>query len=149
MIRLSNDGKLATFDADTGFVDFPGSAKKFTVRFDPQSKLYLSLANAVVEPDRSPRPGEVRNTLALVCSPDLRRWTVCRELLRHDDPSKYGFQYCDWQFAGDDLIAVVRTAFDDAAGGAHNYHDANYLTFHRVKSFRALLPQPDKITSKR
>ncbi len=47
--------------------------------------------------------------------------------------SRVGFQYADWQFDGDDLVAVVRTAW-----GAGNYHDANFITFHRVKNFRTL-----------
>jgi hypothetical protein len=34
-------------------------------------------------------------------------------------------------------VVVSRTAFDDAEGGARNYHDANSLTFHRVKDFRS------------
>ena len=48
----------------------------------------------------------------------------------------HGFQYVDWQFNNTDLIAVCRTAFDDDSGGAHSAHDANYLTFHRIKDFR-------------
>ena len=47
--------------------------------------------------------------------------------------SGYGFQYVDWQFDGDDLIAVRRTAW-----AAHNYHYANFLTFHRIRNFRSL-----------
>ena len=35
-------------------------------------------------------------------------------------------------------VAAVRTAFDDDATGAHNAHDANYLTFHRWNNFRSL-----------
>ena len=54
------------------------------------------------------------------------------------DPFKHAFQYVDWQFERDDLIAVSRTAFDDAFGGAANQHDANYLTFHRIERFRSL-----------
>ena len=59
-------------------------------------------------------------------------------LLYHPDTATHGFQYPDWQFDGEDLIAVVRTAFDDETGGAHNAHDANYLTFHRWPRFRSL-----------
>jgi len=33
---------------------------------------------------------------------------------------------------------AVRTAYDDGGGGAHNAHDANYLTFHRFRNFRRL-----------
>jgi hypothetical protein len=42
----------------------------------------------------------------------------------------------DWLCDGDNIIAVCRTAYDDGQGGAHNFHDANYLTFHRVENFR-------------
>ena len=46
-----------------------------------------------------------------------------------------GFQYIDFMFDGDDLIYLSRTAMNQA----HNFHDANYQTFHRVKNFRSLL----------
>jgi hypothetical protein len=55
----------------------------------------------------------------------------------HPERQRHGFQYVDWLFDGDDLVVVSRTAFDDVEGGAHDYHDANYLTFHRVKDFRS------------
>ena len=59
-------------------------------------------------------------------------------VLYHPGVEKHAFQYLDWQFDGADLIAVSRTAFDDDGGGADNQHNANYLTFHRVRNFRAL-----------
>jgi hypothetical protein len=31
---------------------------------------------------------------------------------------------------------LSRTAFDDGLGGAHNAHDANFLTFHRIENIR-------------
>ncbi len=49
---------------------------------------------------------------------------------------KQGFQYADWQFDGADIVALVRTAYNDDSGGARNNHDANYITFHRIKNFR-------------
>jgi len=73
-----------------------------------------------------------------VRSPDLRRWEIRSILFYHPDVAKHAFQYPEWQFDGEDLIAAVRTAHDDGLGGAHNAHDANYLTFHRVKGFRRL-----------
>jgi hypothetical protein len=78
---------------------------------------------------------------ALTSSPDLAHWTIRRILLHHPDTAKQGFQYVDWLFDDDDLIAVCRTACDDGQGGAHSYHDANYLTFHRVLKFRAQTPE--------
>ena len=138
IVRVSADGKTSTFDPDTDFVDFPGGATKFTIRHDPVSKLYWSLANAVDEDTRNGRSASmVRNTLVLTSSPDLRTWTVRRRVLHHPDPAFHAFQYVDWQFDGDDMVAVSRTAYDDGIGGPHNYHNANYFTFHRVAAFRA------------
>jgi hypothetical protein len=125
LVRVSADGRTARFDPQTGFVDFPGGCKKFTVRYDAREKCYWSLTNYVPERDRGPDPARIRNTLALVRSADLRRWEVRRVLLHHPDPEKHAFQYADWQFDGDDLLAVVRTAYDDGEGGAANQHDAN------------------------
>ena len=79
-----------------------------------------------------------RNMLPLACSPNLRTWELRCILLHHPDRKNHAFQYVDWQFDGDDIIAASRTAYDDAEGGAHNAHDANYLTFHRFASFREL-----------
>ena len=138
IINISDDGKTATFDPETGFVGFPGGAVKFTIRFDPTTRLYWSLTNYIPPKHAGPDPGGTRNTLTLTCSPDLRHWTVKCVLLYHPDRQKHGFQYVDWLFEGNDLIAVCRTAFDDGLGGAHNMHDANFMTFHRVKNFRKL-----------
>jgi len=137
IVHISADGKTASFDPATDFVDFPGGAKKFAIRFDPQSKRYWSLASIVHERHRANNPGGIRNTLALTCSEDLRHWTVRCIVLYHPDTRKHGFQYVDWLFEGDDLIAACRMAYDDGQGGAHNNHDANYLTFHRITGFRS------------
>lgn len=144
VVNVSADGKTARFDPATGFVEFPGGAKKFTIRKDPAGPGYWSLSNVIPERRaRAGRPGGIRNTLALVHSADLRAWQVRCILLDHPDVARHAFQYADWRFDGDDLIAVCRTAWDDAEGGAHNAHDANFLTFHRWKNFRALTRDDD------
>lgn len=131
MIRISEDGRRAFFDPETGFIDFPGGATKFTIRYDPKSKAYWSLTNPAIG-------GSVRNTLALLRSEDLRNWEMRCILLHHPDKDRHAFQYPDWVFEADDIIAAIRTAYDDGLGGAHRGHDANYLTFHRFESFREL-----------
>jgi len=138
ILHVSPDGTQLAFDPATGFVDFPGGCKKFTIRRDPVSKRYWSLSNYVPERHRSGNPERTRNTLALVASDTLREWTVRSILLYHPDVERHAFQYVDWQFEGDDLVAVARTAYDDTEGGAHNQHDANFLTFHRFRDFRRL-----------
>ncbi|MBI5092884.1 MAG: exo-alpha-sialidase [Candidatus Hydrogenedentes bacterium] len=138
IINITPDGKQASFDPKHGFTLFPGGSKKFTIRLDPVSKKYWSLSNYVPKQFAGPSLSSVRNTLALISSPDLETWTVRCIVIHHPDPEKHGFQYVDWLFDGDDLIVANRAAYDDDQGGAHNFHDANFLTFHRIKNFRNL-----------
>lgn len=138
LVRISDDGKTTSFDPKTGFVAFPGGATKFTIRFDPTSKMYWTLSNYVPAPAGHTKAAATRNTLALVASPDLVTWNVRTVLLHHPDRRKHAFQYVDWQFDGDDIVAVARTAADDGEGGADTYHNANFLTFHRFARFRDL-----------
>ena len=143
IVTVSADGATADFDPATGFIPFPGGAKKFAIRRDPESlaagnaPVWWSLASA------SPpilagkgKPASVRNTLTLLRSTNLRDWELRSILLHHPDVSRHAFQYVDWIVAGDDLLAVSRTAHDDGGSGAHNAHDANFLTFHRFDGFR-------------
>jgi len=139
-VEFTGDGKTARFDPTTGFMPFPGGAKKFLIRFDPVSDKYWALSSPVMDRNAPGRPATIRNCLALLSSEDLKSWQITTVLLRHPDQVQHGFQYPDWHFDGDDIIAVVRTAFDDAEGGARNQHDANFLTFHRFKNFRRSTP---------
>lgn len=141
VIEIGPDGRSAHFDPERGFVGFPGGAKKFTIRRDPRDGSCWSLSNFIPPSQRGGNVERTRNTLALIHSTDLRSWEVRRVLLHHPDPLRHAFQYADWQFDGEDLIAAVRTAFDDDAGGAHNCHDANFVTFHRWTGFRTLTPE--------
>ena len=120
---------------------FGGDVNRAWIRFDTESGAYWTLANAVPGQFRSSggKPASIRNTLALLKSVDLRNWEYRATLLRHPDSKAHAFQYPDWQFDEGDIIAAVRTAFDDEYGGAHNAHDANYLTFHRFRDFRRLV----------
>lgn len=141
--RVSDDGRRLTFDPRRGFIRFPGGEKKFTIRRDPATGLYWSLVNPVGPAERpllrqGRSPGGIRNTVTLVCSADLLMWKTRAVVLYHPDPARHGFQYLDWLFDGDDLIALARTAWDDNTGGPPRAHDANYLTFHRIKNFREL-----------
>jgi hypothetical protein len=140
MVHISKDGTLASFDETRDFIRFPGASKKFTIRYDPESRKYWSLVNWI-QPGfekylDEPGPGGIRNTMALTSSTDLKNWVIERIVLYHPDIEYHAFQYADWVFDGDDIIAVSRTAFDDGIGGAANFHDANFITFHRIRNFR-------------
>jgi hypothetical protein len=138
IVEVSADGRELKFDPARGFIDFPGGAKKFSIRYDDKSQHYWSLVNWVPREHAAEIAPRTRNTVALVRSPDLRKWDVRSILLYHPDTKFHGFQYADWQFDGDDMVAAIRTAFDEPDGQAHNQHDANYLTFHRWPRFREL-----------
>lgn len=131
IVHISDDGRKITFDPQRDFIDLPGGRTKFSIRFDPETKRYWSLVNKQRDP-----PAE-RNVLVLVSSADLRRWRVERTVLKHADREHHAFQYVDWLFAGPDLVAVSRTAWD----GSHSFHDANYFTLHRVRDFRTANPR--------
>lgn len=141
VIRVSPDGKECTFDPATGFVEFPGGCKKFSIRRDPQSGLYWTLANYVPQRHWTYNPERARNTSVLMASRDLRTWEARCAVLYGPDIDHHGFQYLDWQFDGDDLVVASRTAYDDGHGGADNQHNANFLTFHRLAGFRSLSPE--------
>jgi len=139
IVRVSKEGKTVRFDPDNDIIDFQGGAKKFTIRYDEQTKAYWTLSNPVMPKHAAEtKAASIRNTLALVCSSDLRTWQIRCVLIYHPDVRHHGFQYPDWLFEGDDVIAAIRTAYDDGLGGAHNAHDANFLTFHRFADFRRL-----------
>ena len=138
VVNISEDGKKVSFDQTTGFMEFIGGACKFSIRYDEKSELYWSITNMVTEDYSHMDAAKVRNKLVLKSSTDLKNWSVKKVLLYHPDVKRHAFQYIDWQFDGEDIIYLSRTAFDDAFGGAHNYHDANYITFHRISNFRDL-----------
>ena len=131
IVRISADGTTATFDSDNDFIHFYGGASKFTIRYDEVSDRYWSLVSKQADPVAA------RNRLALVSSVDLRNWQVEEMVLEHPDTAYHAWQYIDWLVEGNDIVFVSRTAYDDGLGGqAHNYHDANFFTFHRIQNFR-------------
>ena len=133
IVRISEDGRHLVHNPDLDTINMPGGGTKFTVRFDPQSKRYCALVNKQLDPVAQ------RNRLYLISSYDLRRWNTEHLILSHEDPQAHAFQYVDWVFAGGDLAIVSRTAYHDGQEAAYNYHDANFLTFHRLENFRQYL----------
>lgn len=139
VIRVHDEGQRITFDPASGFIDFPGGMTKFSIRHDPKTGKYLSFVN----PNTDPRFAAQRNILAFAYSDDLWHWQIAKVVMRddtgltHEDSIRLtGFQYVDWQFDGDDLIYVVRTAYR----GAIRYHDSNRIIYRVLKNYAALLP---------
>ncbi len=142
MIHIDEDGKKLSFDPESDFIDFPGGSKKFVIKYDDRSGQYWTLVNNIPAkylrqyPDRN--PSRFRNVLTLRKSKDLIHWKDVKVILEHHDVLHHGFQYVDWLIEGDDIIFLSRTAFFDGENNAHNNHDANFLTFHRIRDFRKL-----------
>ena len=135
MIRINDQGATQSFDPKCGFIDFPGGLSKFTIRYDKILDKYLTISNVSDDPERPCQ----RNVLSLCASEDLQHWHLVTVLLRDESGLEWeaskrltGFQYVDWQFDGDDIIYLVRMAWR----GAHNFHDANRITYHVLRNYR-------------
>ena len=139
LMRFGGDRCILAYKADENdpeaileyshCIPFPANLSKFTIKQDSVTKKYYSIASRLHETISTRR-----NLLSLMASDDLYNWYVVSDLLDYskEDPDKIGFQYVDFEFEGDDILYLCRTAMNNA----HNYHDANYSTFHRIKNFR-------------
>ncbi len=118
-------------------IQFWGGASKFNIKYDPTSQKYWSLTNYVPQQFKvgNRSAGGIRNVLALTCSDDLESWQIKAIVLADDDVESVGFQYVDWLFDGNDILFVSRTSYDDGMGGADNFHNANFMTFHRITNY--------------
>ena len=112
-------------------MDFPANRTKFEIKYDTVSGNYYTVGTRIYAPDRQ----NARNLSTLLVSRDLVRWRVALDLFdyRHEDHEKVGFQYVDFEFEGDDMIFLCRVALNNA----HNLHDTNYQTYHKLKNFRS------------
>ena len=141
MVHYDLKSKKLAFDPQTDFIHFPGGDVRFTIPLIPIQTLLVA-TNYIPLVQANPDPGSTSNTVGLISSPDLLHWTVKKaffsQISRHR--IHHAFQYLDWQFDGNDIIAVSRTAYDDGLAVLHTFHDANFLTFHRFKNFRLPVP---------
>lgn len=138
IVKIEEDYNRISFDPKTGFIDFPGGGTKFNIRYDEQTGLYISLVNNITNPEWP----QQRNILSLSVSPDLTNWRLVHTLMKddtgltpEDSAQLTGFQYVDWQFDGDDIIYLVRTAYR----GAIRYHDSNLIIFRVLKNYADLI----------
>ena len=72
-----------------------------------------------------------RNKLAVYVSDDLLKWKEHKviEDYSHLPPNQVGLQYPSFIVENGEALVVSRTAIN----GANSFHDANCITFHRVK----------------
>lgn len=111
-------------------IPFPANNSKFMIKRDEKSGKYYSLATRITDPEKT----SDRRLLSLMISDDLYHWSTVTDIidLRDKDFKKHGVQYVDFEFNGDDIIFLCRTA----TNGADSFHNSNYQTFHKIKNFR-------------
>lgn len=132
-----------TFDPGNDIVDMNGAAKKFSIRYHEGTDKYWTVANIVTDAnqDTSLTPSSIRNIMAVQSSDDLVTWEIERIIVEDlRDVHNIAFQYMDWQFDDNDIVAVSRTAFPDGLGGADRFHNGNFFTFHRAVG---VVPEPN------
>ena len=107
-------------------IEFPGNHSKFMIKQSPVDGLYYSIVSYL-----TPEHMDGRNWLVLIRSADLLHWEKVRDIFdyRHLPAAEVGFQYVDFFFEGNEILYLSRTAF----GKAHNFHDANYSVFGRIR----------------
>lgn len=113
-------------------IAFPANLSKFQMKYDEVSGKYYALGSRIHDPQSI----WGRNLLSLFVSTDAANWTVVSDVIdyRDTDAEKIGFQYVDFEFEGEDILFLCRTAMNNA----NNFHDSNYTTFHRIENFRKL-----------
>ena len=144
-LPVSDVVNLAT-PSSTWLITLPGGGKKFTVRYDPLSRKYWTITNPAASAGLKHKGiyssgitfDLMRNRMVLLYSNDLINWVQFKEIVTDRDPFFHGFQYVDWQFDGDDIVAVCRMACPERRGLPERQHDANLMTFHRIRKFRNL-----------
>lgn len=112
-------------------IPLPTSAK-FMIKYDCISKKYYALVSRLADKAKL----RARNILALFSSVDLKEFDLISDVIDFSDADfmTIGFQYVDFEIEDEDIIFLSRTAMNNA----HNYHDVNYSTFHRIKNFRSI-----------
>ena len=133
-------GKALVLTADVGnpeaalqfkkIIPFNGANSKFELQRDPVTGTYWAIVNEVIYN----RAASARNVLSLAFSEDLEHFEIVLRILdyRNQNMDFVGFQYPSFLIDGDDICLLSRTAY----GGAANFHDANQITFHRIRNFR-------------
>ena len=107
-------------------IDHPGNHSKFTIKYDPKRKKYLSLVN----PLYTPANADTRNLVTLLSSDDCMEWKTERVVYDYTEYSadKVGVQYIDFEIVGDEIYLLARVGMN----GADSYHNSNYIIFDKI-----------------
>ena len=114
---------------------FMANFSKFEIKYDTASGCYLSVATRF----RDGAHALHRTLLSLLYSRDMITWRVGCDIYDKTemDPQTVGFQYVDYLIEDSDILFQCRIGWNRP----HNYHDANYSVFDRIKNFRQYLTE--------
>jgi hypothetical protein len=144
LLRPSANPAVMAPVTDDDWISLPGGEKKFGVRYDPTSGLFVALTNPVLPAHLGYLPNQpelVRNTAAMFTSRDLKTWDTRQIFLYSANIAYEAFQYLQFDYDGDDLVVASRTAFDIGGNKPPRGHDSNLTTFHRIADFRTAAPR--------
>ena len=142
VLRFAGDGHAICYEVNVNdpdapltyhsLLNFPAHLSKFTIKYDDKSGYYYSVATKIHDKTTP----WARNLLSLLKSKNLTDWETVKDIYDYTDcnPKYTGFQYVDYEFNGDDIIFVCRTALNKP----NDYHNSNYQTFDVIKNFRSL-----------
>lgn len=138
----NDDGMELKF---TQFHSLPGGQNKFYIMYDEESKLFWMLSNMPTDSQGAfykrdelldigfhGGPGNERRFLMLYYSRDALNWFGAGCVAKWGSPIQ-AFMYPSAAIYKDDILFISRTSKD-----AQNQHDADLVTFHRIKNFRSL-----------
>ncbi len=128
-IRILNKDEVVA-DKEVNKLDLPGNGSKYSAIYDAKSDKYWALTSW------SPLPNAIRTGIALYSSTDLKTFQFERQVFVGQSSAFHGFNYPFMQIDGDDVVFVLRTAWENEDGQAQRWHDGNMFTFHRVRDFR-------------
>jgi len=137
-ILMSKGDKIARVFSPTSYgtnnpgddLKLPLSTSKYTAQYDPVSDKYYALTSY------SSLPGNIRTGIGLFVSNDGQDFTLQKQILTGKSTAFHGFNYPFMQIDGDDIVFVLRTAWENEDGLPQRWHDANMFTFHRIENFR-------------
>jgi hypothetical protein len=125
------------------FVPCPGGQMKFHILQDKLSGLYWLLSSQATDsmtraellpPERYSLPNNERHRLQLHFSRNCIDWCFAGLVAVGGSP-KQSRHYASMAIAGDDLLVLSRSG-DELA---HDAHNGNFISFHRVHDFRGLV----------
>ncbi len=148
LARVTGTTTLEIDSANKDFVTMAGGGKKFTVRYDARSDRYWAITNPASDKYYGMLPdgtfsesggltyNDILNRAVLCWSKDLKIWYQERVVLQSRAPYLNSYKDADWQFDGNDIVAVFAVADSVEGVAPSSQHNANILAFKRISNFR-------------